>query len=98
MWLMLQRDAPDDYVLATGVSHTVRDILDIAFGVIGKDWRDFVHYDDRQARRADPTMLVGDASKAHRQLAWHPTTSFRDMIVAMVMSDCALLDRSREPA
>lgn len=95
MWLMLQCDRPDDYVLATGVSHTVREILEIAFGVVGLDWRQFVHYDQRHARRADPTMLVGDASKAHRQLNWHPTTSFRDMIVAMVEADCASLDRAR---
>lgn len=93
MWLMLQQDKPDDYVLATGISHTVRDVLDIAFGVVDRNWRDFVHYDKRQARRVDPTMLVGDPSKARRQLDWQHTTSFRDMIVAMVNADCAFYDR-----
>ncbi len=87
MWLMLQEDEPDDYVIATGVRHSVRDLLELAFGYLGLDYRDYVTVDPRFLRPADVMDLVGDASKAKRNLDWEPTVTFKDLIHMMVDHD-----------
>jgi len=87
MWLMLQQDEPDDYVVATGVRHSVRELLDCAFGYLGMDYRDYVVIDPRFLRPADVIDLVGDASKARRKLGWVPKVSFGELIHMMVDHD-----------
>jgi GDPmannose 4,6-dehydratase len=93
MWLMLQQDTPDDYVIATGVSRSVRDLVDKAFGHVGLDPEEHVRVDPALLRPPDPTPLVGDAAKAHDVLGWRPATSFDDLVASMVDAD---LDRLRE--
>jgi GDPmannose 4,6-dehydratase len=91
MWLMLQREEPNDYVLATGVAHSIRDCVAVAFEHVGLDWRDHVRLDDAFKRPAEAKPLVGDASKARRELGWEPRTGFEAMIARMVDHDLALL-------
>jgi GDPmannose 4,6-dehydratase len=92
MWLMLQRDEPADYVVASGVLHTVRDICKVAFGHVGMDYRNHVRFDSAFARPTEAVPLVGDASKAREELGWEPTVSFESLITMMVDAD---LERSR---
>jgi len=87
MWLMLQQDAPDDYVIATGESHSVRDVLDVAFATLGLDWQQFVELDKRYLRPTEVDHLCGDASKARAKLGWKPTVTFRELIEMMVKAD-----------
>lgn len=87
MWLMLQQDSPEDYVVATGVQHSVKDLLECAFGYLGMDYRDYVVIDPRFLRPADVFELVGDASKARRQLGWKPEVTFEELIHMMVEND-----------
>lgn len=87
MWLMLQQDAPDDYVVATGETWSVRDFLDRAFQRVGLDWTDFVEFDPRYLRPSEVDLLIGDASKAKRQLGWEPRTSFDELVKIMVDGD-----------
>ncbi len=90
MWLMLQQDAPDDYVIATGETHTVRELLGLAFGAIGiDDWQPYVESDPRFLRPAEVDILTGDASKAREKLGWKPRTSFSELVESMVVSDLA---------
>jgi GDPmannose 4,6-dehydratase len=89
MWLMLQADRPDDYVLATGVPHTVRDFCEVAFSHVGLDWRDHVEVAEEFLRPVDRQAPVGDASKARRQLGWEPRTGFEELVVMMVDADLA---------
>jgi GDPmannose 4,6-dehydratase len=92
MWMMLQQDQPDDYVIATGETHTVQEFVEEAFQHAGLDWRDFVRHDDRYTRPAEVDLLVGDASKAEQKLGWVPKTKFRDLARLMVdadMENCA---------
>jgi GDPmannose 4,6-dehydratase len=91
MWLMLQQDRADDYVVATGVSHSVRDCLDLAFGHVGLDWREHVRVDESLKRPAEVDHLVGDASKARAELGWEPRTPFAELIPRMVDADLRLL-------
>ena len=91
MWLMLQQDKPDDYVVATGEQHSVRELLEVAFGYLGLDYRDYVYVDPRFLRPADVYELVGDASKARRVLGWKPEVSFQQLIEMMVDHDLALV-------
>ncbi len=84
---MLQMEHACDLVLATGRYHTVTDWLDVAFGHVGLNWKDFVQQDTKFMRKADPTKLIGDASKAKQKIAWQPQTSFDEMVVAMVNAD-----------
>ncbi len=93
MWLMLQRDDPQDYVIATGVAHSVRDCVEIAFDQAGIPVADHVVIDDSLKRPAEVDHLIGDASKAKRDLGWEPRTSFEEMIRLMVDSDLRLLSR-----
>jgi GDPmannose 4,6-dehydratase len=87
MWLMLQQDQPEDYVIATGVQHSVRELLECAFGAVGLNYEDYVTVDPRYLRPADVVELVGDASKARQQLGWQPEVSFEELVQMMVESD-----------
>jgi len=87
MWRMLQQPKADDYVVATGESHTVRELVEIAFGAVGLDWREWVHEDPALLRPAEVERLVGDASKARRVLGWAPRVSFRELVETMVRAD-----------
>ncbi len=93
MWLMLQQDEPDDYVIATGETHSVSEFLDEAFGHIDLDWRQFVEIDPRYFRPAEVDLLVGDSSKARRKLNWEPKISFRELARMMVDADLADLKK-----
>jgi GDPmannose 4,6-dehydratase len=92
MWRMLQQPEPDDYVVATGESHTVREFVEYAFEHVGLDWRDYVEIDPNYYRAAEVDYLMGDASKARRLLDWEPQTRFEDLVRVMVDSDIRLLD------
>ena len=87
MWLMLQQDKPDDYVVATGESHSVREVLDISFGALELDWKKYVEIDPRYFRPTEVDHLHGDASKAKRALGWKPKVSFKGLIEMMVKAD-----------
>jgi GDPmannose 4,6-dehydratase len=89
MWLMLQRASPDDYVIATGESHTIREFVEMAFGVAGLDWRRHIELDPAFHRRAEDCPLVGDAGKAHRELGWTRRIRFAELVEEMVLADCA---------
>jgi GDPmannose 4,6-dehydratase len=91
MWLMLQQDEPDDYVIATGETHAIREICETAFDHAGLDYREFVFCDERFFRPAEVDLLVGDPSKAKRQLGWEPKVAFKDLICMMVDADLELL-------
>jgi GDPmannose 4,6-dehydratase len=93
MWLMLQQDQPDDYVIATGESNSVRRLVEVAFDEVGLPWEPYVVIDDTLKRPAEVDMLVGDASKAERELGWVPKTSFEELIRLMTRSDLELLSR-----
>ena len=92
MWLMLQRDTPEDYVIATGEMHSVREVCEVAFGELGLDWREFVSHDVKLVRPAEVDMLVGDAGKARAELGWAPQVDFVSLIRLMVRADLALLN------
>lgn len=96
MWLMLQQEQPDDYVVATGETHSIREFLDVAFGHVGLDWTRHVEIDPRYYRPAEVDLLIGDASKARRQLGWEAQTRFVDLIKLMVDSDVQRLKDHRE--
>ena len=88
MWLMLQQDDPEDYVIATGETHTIRELLQLAFGAVGiEDWERYVESDPRFMRPAEVDILTGDASKAADKLGWKPKVSFADLVQMMVESD-----------
>jgi len=95
MWLMLQQDASDDYVIATGETHSIREFLALAFGQVGLTWEDYVEIDPRYFRPAEVDVLLGDASKARAKLGWAPKTSFRELVALMVESDIRLLEEQR---
>jgi GDPmannose 4,6-dehydratase len=97
MWLMLQQDQPDDYVIATGTSHSVRDFAEHCFAHVGLDWRDHVRFDERYLRPSEVDDLVGDASKAHRVLGWKPTTHTPELARLMVDAELNPLLRSSIP-
>ena len=87
IWLMLQQDQPDDFVIATGVKHSVRDLVEVAFGHVGLDWREHVETDPKLLRPAEVHTLRGDAGKARRVLGWSPKVSFPELIRMMVDAD-----------
>lgn len=87
MSLMLQQDKPDDYVIATNETHSVKDFLAEAFGLLGIDWERHVEYDKRYERPAEVALLIGDSSKAKRQLGWEPKVKFKDLVRIMVDAD-----------
>ena len=87
MWMMLQHDKPDDYVIATGETHTVREFLDETFGLVGLDWKKYVKIDSRYYRPMEVDLLLGDYSKAKKVLGWEPKTKFKDLARMMVDAD-----------
>ncbi|HDQ70958.1 MAG TPA: GDP-mannose 4,6-dehydratase, partial [Chloroflexi bacterium] len=91
MWMMLQQPAPDDYVIATGETHSIRELCEEAFGYLDLDWQTYVGQDPRFMRPAEVDLLVGDPSKAGRALDWEPMVDFRGLVRMMVDSDLALL-------
>ena len=94
---MLQQDEPEDYVIATGVAHSVRDCVEIAFDQAGVEIDDHVAIDEALMRPAEVDHLIGDASKAKRELGWEPRTSFEELIRLMVDADYELLSKGVEP-
>ena len=98
MWLMLQQDAPDDFVVATGRTHTVQRLCGLAFGALGLDWEDYVEVDPRLIRPAEVDLLVGDAGKARAMLDWEPSVGFEEMIELMVDADVRRLKGEDVPA
>ncbi|MGI9119161.1 MAG: GDP-mannose 4,6-dehydratase [Acidimicrobiales bacterium] len=91
MWLMLQQDEPDDYVVATGETHSVREFVELAFRAAGiDDWQPYVRLDERFLRPSEVDLLVGDASKAHKVLGWTPTMAFPELVETMVANDLEL--------
>jgi GDPmannose 4,6-dehydratase len=97
MWLMLQQDRPDDYVIATGRTHTVRRFCELAFGHVGLNWQDHIVQDERYMRPAEVDLLIGDASKARAALGWQPETSFEDLVAMLVDADLAALQGEWRP-
>ena len=87
MWLMMQQDEPDDYVIATGESHSVKDFLVESFRAVGLDWQDYVEIDPRYFRPSEVDALIGDATKACEKLGWTPKTRFRDLVHMMLKAD-----------
>ena len=98
MWLMLQQETPDDYVVATGETHSVREFVEEVFGYLSLDWEAVVDYDARYERPAEVDMLVGDASKAKAQLGWEPKVKFKDLVRIMVEADLELAEREKKIA
>src|SRR3984957_19027638 len=96
MWLMLQQPKPDDYVVATNETHSIKEFLDVAFGHAGMDWKKYVEIDPRYHRPAEVDLLIGDYSKAKRQLGWEPKTKFAELVRLMVEADVKLLKDHRE--
>lgn len=91
MWLMLQQEKPDDYVIATNETHSVREFLELAFGHVGLNWKKHVEIDPRYYRPAEVDLLIGDCSKAEAKLGWRPKTKFADLVKLMVDADVKLL-------
>ncbi len=96
MWLMLQQEQPDDYVIATNETHSIRECLEVAFSHAGLDWQKYVENDPRYHRPTEVDLLIGDYSKAKRKLGWEPKTKFADLIRLMVDADIQLLKEHRE--
>jgi len=93
MWLMLQQDEPDDYVIATGETHSVREFLEEAFSLLDLDWREYVRIDPRYYRPTEVDLLVGDASRAREKLGWEPRVRFKELVRIMVEADLELARR-----
>ena len=91
MWLMLQQNEPDDYVVATGETHTVREFAEDAFKLVGLNWQDHVVVDKKYFRPSEVDLLIGDATKARQKLGWRPRIVFKDLVKLMVESDCAAM-------
>lgn len=98
MWMIMQQLEPDDYVIATGETHSVREFLDEAFGYLNMDWKPYVEIDPRYFRPAEVDILIGDSSKARNKLGWHPKISFRDLVHLMVDAEMASLQSPRAVA
>ena len=98
MWTMLQQDRADDYVIATGISHSVRDLVEVAFGHVGLDWEKYVRTDPKLLRPAEVEHLIGDPAKARSHLGWKPTVDFSGLIKMMVDADLERVTGARRPA
>jgi GDPmannose 4,6-dehydratase len=92
MWLMLQHDEPDDFVVATGESHTIEEFVELAFSRVGLEWEKYVRHDERYERPSEVDFLLGDASKARDVLGWEPKTTFAELVAIMVDADVQLLE------
>ena len=97
MWLMLQQEEPDDYVVATGETYSVREFLDIAFGHVNLNWQDYVEFDERYLRPAEVDLLIGDPTKAKQKLGWEPSVTFEELVILMVEADMRALGLGVEP-
>jgi GDPmannose 4,6-dehydratase len=97
MWLMVQQEKPADYVIATGVTYSVQEFLEMAFGHVNLEWREYVVQDPRFMRPAEVDLLVGDASKAGRELGWEPTVTFPELVRMMVDEDVKMLQDGNTP-
>jgi GDPmannose 4,6-dehydratase len=95
---MLQQDCPDDYVVATGETHSVQEFCAEAFGAVGLDWKQFVKHDPRYERPAEVDLLIGDSAKAKRVLGWEPKVRFKDLVRIMVEADLELAKREAQIA
>jgi GDPmannose 4,6-dehydratase len=95
MWLMLQQDEPDDYVVATGESHSVREFVAEVFKYLDLDWPEYVETDPRYFRPSEVDMLQGDASKARKVLRWEPKVTFKELVRIMTDADLKLAERER---
>jgi GDPmannose 4,6-dehydratase len=95
MWLMLQQSKPADYIIASGKTHSVRDACEIAFSHLELNYRDYVVTEQKLVRKTEATQLLGDCSKAKKELGWQPKTSFKDMIIQMTENDLKLLRSSK---
>lgn len=93
MWLMLQQDKPDDYVIATNETHTVKEFVQETFGRLDLDWEEYVEYDKRYERPAEVELLIGDPAKAKKQLGWEPKVKFKELVQIMVDADLKLAER-----
>ncbi|MBS1787253.1 MAG: GDP-mannose 4,6-dehydratase [Acidobacteria bacterium] len=93
MWMMLQQDEADDYVIATGETHSVRELLEEAFSHLGLDWQKYVEIDPRYFRPAEVDLLIGDATKAKQKLGWQPEITFKELVTTMVDADLAELKK-----
>ncbi|MGF1570557.1 MAG: GDP-mannose 4,6-dehydratase [Nodosilinea sp.] len=91
MWLMLQQDAPDDYVIATGETHSVCEFLDIAFSYVNLNWEDYVAFDERYLRPSEVDLLIGDPSKSKTKLGWEPSVTFEELVKLMIDADLQAL-------
>jgi GDPmannose 4,6-dehydratase len=91
MWLMLQQEQPDDYVVATNETHTVREFLEKAFAFVNLDWQDYVEFDERYLRPAEVDLLIGDSTKAREKLGWTPSITFPELVELMVQADLQAL-------
>ncbi|AHF89240.1 GDP-mannose 4,6-dehydratase [Opitutaceae bacterium TAV1] len=98
MWLMLQQDKPDDYVVATNETHTVKEFIQESFGMLGLDWEKYVKYDPRYERPAEVELLIGDPAKARKQLGWEPKVRFKELVRIMVDADLELAKREAQIA
>lgn len=96
MWMMLQQDHPDDYVIATNETHTVKEFVELAFGHADLDWKKYVKLDERFMRPAEVDLLIGDYAKAKQKLGWEPKTSFKDLVKMMVDSDIAFVKSQKQ--
>jgi GDPmannose 4,6-dehydratase len=94
MWMMLQQPEPDDYVLAPGKMHSVRDLLETAFAVVGLSWEQYVEIDPKFIRPAEVDCLCGNAAKARQKLGWEPTVTFQELIKMMVLADLEVVQRA----
>jgi GDPmannose 4,6-dehydratase len=95
MWLMLQQDEPDDYVIATNETHTVREFLEETFAFLDMDWNEFVGFDKKYERPAEVDLLIGNPEKAKNQLGWEPKTTFKELVALMVQEDMKLAQREK---
>jgi GDPmannose 4,6-dehydratase len=93
MWLMLQQEKPDDYVIATGQTHSVDEFLTEAFSHVDLDWREYVELDPKYLRPAEVDLLIGDAAKAKRDLDWEPKVAFKDLVSLMVDADISMVSQ-----
>ncbi|MGF1494855.1 MAG: GDP-mannose 4,6-dehydratase [Microcoleaceae cyanobacterium] len=92
MWLMLQQDQPDDYVISTNETHSVKEFLEISFGHVDLNWQDYVKFDERYLRPAEVDLLIGDSTKARQKLGWEPSVTFEELVKLMVDEDIKLLE------
>jgi GDPmannose 4,6-dehydratase len=98
MWLMIQQDRPDDFILATNETHSVREFVELAFERVDLDWKEFVKHDQRYERPAEVDLLIGDATKAKKILNWEPQVRFEELVRIMVDADLALIEARHETA